>query len=117
MHTFERWKGNKQIAILDFGNELIQRAWGWAADNIAKDAKVSVMTGTNIVLNARLPGDAATKMGTDVGKYSHSAISCAKNVRTILDRRPLPAIDLGARKIEPRGDANGILFKRAKIYD
>ena len=67
------------------------------------------------MLNIGMPVDAATKVGTDIGKDSHFPLILSHNIQTVIDRGPLPTVDFGTCEIKTGRDSNWIFFKRTQL--
>jgi hypothetical protein len=69
--SFDRWQLSNQIAIFYFRYIFIQRARRRATNYISNLVKVSIMTGTDVMLLICVPRDAAAQVSANIGKDTH----------------------------------------------
>jgi hypothetical protein len=112
--SFIRRVEDVQIVRFDLGREFIQRARRRAAEHCANEIKVAIMTGADIMLQIRVPGDATTQVSADIGKHPHLACVLADDEYTITIDRLFPSIDSGASEAEWNGGSYRIVFQGTK---
>src|SRR3989337_2155696 len=108
---------DKQVTVLDFGDEFIQRARRRAADVIAYDVEMSIMAGTDVMLNVRMPADPTGEMSANVREYANIFLGLAQNKYAVIQPRPFPAVYFGSRELKKRGNPDWIFIEWAEIDD
>jgi hypothetical protein len=85
---------NEQITLFDFGLVLDEGLGGWAKDHLALGTEMTIMAGTDILLNILCPFNPASQMGAHVRENGHGVIAFANHICSVAVDGFLPAIDL-----------------------
>src|SRR3990172_8595135 len=104
------WQGLKNCS-----RSAIQRARRRAADVIAYDVEMSIMAGTDVMLNVRMPADPTGEMSANVREYANIFLGLAQNKYAVTQACPFPAVYLGAREFEQRGNPKWIFINWAEV--
>jgi len=76
----EWWKGDYEIAIINFSDEFIQRTRRRTAYHIANNIKMTVMAGADVMFLIGMPDNAAAKMGANVGENPRLALVLSEDI-------------------------------------